>query len=392
MTRPVPSASSARPGQTGSALSPVQASHPARNLAASSDAFHSSGQSPGANATSSPPLPQQTLRTLHLLGPGRVGRALLQQLVDLPVRVVAISDAGATVFDRQGLPLDAIAAHKAAGGSLASWPRAEAIPTELAVRMVGADVVVDATPTDQATAPAALQRARAALQNGAFLAVCGKNALAEAASEWLLTVPRGRVGVHAALGGAGQALVRELPELREHCRSLALVGNVSTTVLIEAIERGLSLAEGIAEAQQRGLLEADPTQDLDGSDAATKLRAVWGAVFGDSWTAPPAFARIARADVRGLDPELLRERAARGATTRLVARGSRSGNDLRVAYEEVPRGSPLAAPPDRVVYGYELPGGLRVHTGLAVGHERTAAALLADVAAFLATPVVEVRR
>jgi homoserine dehydrogenase len=396
MTRPVPSVPSARPGQAGPALSPVQASHPARSTATSSDAFHSSGQSPGANAPSSPaqkPSPAQPpLRTLHLLGPGRVGRAFLQQLAGLPVRVVAISDAGATVFDRQGLPLAAIAAHKAAGGSLASWPRAESIPTELAVRIVGADIVVDATPTDQATAPAALQRARAALQNGAFLAVCGKNALAEAASEWLLSVHRGRVGVHAALGGSGQALVRELPELREHCRSLALVGNVSTTVLIEAIERGLSLAEGIAEAQQRGLLEADPTQDLDGSDAATKLRAVWGAVFGDSWTAPPAFERIARADVRGLDPELLRERAARGATTRLVARGSRRGDDLRVAYEEVPRGSPLAAPPDRVVYGYELPGGLRVHTGLAIGHERTAGALLADVAAFLATPAVEVRR
>lgn len=115
-------------------------------------------------------------------------------------------------------------------------------------------------------------------------------------------------------------------------------------------------------------------------------------MFGDSWTAPPAFERIARADVRGLDPELLRERAARGATTRLVARGSRRGDDLRVVYEEVPRGSPLAAPPDRVVYGYELPGGLRVHTGLAIGHERTAGALLADVAAFLATPAVEVRR
>ena len=346
----------------------------------SRDAFHSSGHSPGQ------------VRTLHLLGPGRVGRALLPQLADLPVRVVAISDSTATAFDRQGLPLDAIAAHKAAGGSLASWPRAEAIPTELAVRIVGADLVVDATPTDQASVQAALQRALAALQNGAFLVVAGKNALAEAAPEWLLGVHRGKVGVHAALGGAGQALLRELDELREHCRELVLVGNVTTTVLVEAIERGGSLDDGLAVARQLGLLEADPTQDLDGSDAATKLRAVWGALFADAWTAPPSFARIARADARALDPELLRARARAGATTRLVARGSRSGTDLRVAFEEVPRGSPLAAPPDRVVYGYQLPCGLRVHTGLGIGHERTAGALFADVAAFLATPAVEVRR
>lgn len=356
-------------------------SSPAASFPTSSrDAFHSSGQSPGS------------VRTLHLLGPGRVGRALLPLLADLPLRVVAISDTTATAFDRLGLPLDAIAAHKAAGGSLASWPRAEAIPTELAVRIVGADVVVDATPTDQASVPAALQRARAALQNGAFLAVAGKNALAEAAPQWLLGPHRGRVGLHAALGGAGQALLRELDELREHCRELVLVGNVTTTVLVEAIERGGSLDDGIAVARQLGLLEADPTQDLDGSDAATKLRAVWGAVFADAWTAPPGFERIVRADARALDPALLRARARSGCTTRLVARGSRSGTDLRVSFEEVPRGSPLAAPPDRVVYGYQLPGGLRVHTGLGIGHERTAGALLADVAAFLAAPVVEVRR
>ena len=56
---------------------------------------------------------------------------------------------------------------------------------------------------------------------------------------------------------------------------------------------------------------------------------------------------------------------------------------FEIHFEELPAGSPLAAPPDRVVYGYELPAGLRVHTGLGVGYERTAAALWDDVAALL---------
>jgi homoserine dehydrogenase len=195
--------------------------------------------------------------------------------------------------------------------------------------------------------------------------------------------------VHAVFGGAGQALVRELPELRADCEALALVGNATSTVLIEAIERGVTLTAGIAAAQARGLLEPDPTLDLDGSDAATKLRAVWGVVFGDRGSELPAFARIERQDIRSLDLDLVRARVARGATTRLVARGSRGGADLRVAFEELPLGSPLAAPADRVVYGYQLPAGLRVHTGLALGHERTADALLADLAQALAA---EVRR
>lgn len=319
------------------------------------------------------------MRTLHLVGPGQVGRSFLRQLEALPVRVVAVSDSAATVFDRGGVAIGPLVAHKAAGGALASLPRAEAIPTELAIRVVAADLVVDATPSSEAGTAQAVQRGRAALQNGAFLALSGKNALAAAAPEWLLGAWRGRVGIHAVLGGAGQSLVRELAELREHCRGLVLVGNVTTTLLIEAIERGASLEQGIAEAQARGLLEPDPTLDLDGSDAATKLRCVWGAVFGDSWAEPVSGARVVRDDIRALDVATVRARAARGATTRLVARGDRSGTGLQVRFEELPIGSPLAAPPDRVVYGYELPAGLRVHTGLAVGFDRTAAALLDDV-------------
>ncbi len=343
-----------------------------------SDNFRSSGQSPG----SAQPRPN-----LHLIGPGQVGRAFLQQLDGLSLTVVAVSDSTATVFDRAGLSLVSLLAHKAAGGALATLPRAETIPTELAIRIVGANVVVDATPSGEAGTAAAVQRARTALQNGAFLALSGKNALAAAAPEWLLGAYRGRVGLHAVLGGTGQALARELLELREHCRSVALVGNVTTTVLITAIERGASLEQGIAEAQARGLLEPDPTLDLDGSDAATKLRCVWGAVFGESWAKPPTSAQVQRQDIRSLDVQVVRERAGRCATTRLVARAERGGN-WRVSYEELPLGSPLAAPPDRVVYGYELPAGLRVHTGLAVGYAATAAALLADVKAAIGTAVI----
>jgi homoserine dehydrogenase len=333
------------------------------------------------------------VRTLHLIGPGLVGRAFLAQLGELPLRVVAVSDSSATVFAREGLPLPELQAHKAAGRSLAAFARAEAIPTELAIRIVGADLVVDATPSSPAGTDSAVARVRAALQNDAHIVLSGKNALAAAAGEWLLGPARDRIHLHAVLGGTGQSLRRELGELREHCRSVALVGNVTTTRLIEAIEAGRSLADGIAAAQAAGVLEPDPTLDLDGTDAATKLRIVHGAVFGGGplGTPLPSFASIARDDLRTLDPDLVRARHARGTTTRLVARSDRRGCQWSVRFEELPRTSPLAAPPDRVVYGYELPAGLRVHTGLAVGHHATAGALRADVVLALQALGTEVR-
>ena len=66
------------------------------------------------------------MRTLHLVGPGQVGRSFLQQLAALPVRGVAVSDSTATVFDRRGLVLDAIVAHRQSfdwrRAQISSWP------------------------------------------------------------------------------------------------------------------------------------------------------------------------------------------------------------------------------------------------------------------------------
>ncbi len=331
--------------------------------------FASSGQSPGSAGP---------IVRLHLVGVGKVGQEFLARTAELPARVVAVSDSSGTLYDRRGVAVDALLAHKRTGGRVADLPGAEAINTELAISLVGADVLVDATPTDGAGTEQAVARVRTALRLGAFTVLSGKNALAACAAEWLTTGSRRHLGIDAVLGGTGRQLLRELDELRVGCERVALVGNVTSTLLIEAIERGQSLQQGIAAARERGLLESDPTCDLDGSDAATKLVCVTGAVFGESFVRPPVPAAVPRQDLRELDVELLRQRFRRGATTRLVARGDRHGA-LQVTFEEVPTGSPLAAPADRVVYGYELASGVRVHTGLAVGADRTAQALIGDV-------------
>ena len=324
--------------------------------------------------------------TLHLLGPGMVGCSMLRQLTGLPVLLVAVSDSRGTVHDARGLDPVAVVAHRRAGRSVVELPNGFAAPTVDAVRRVQADFVVDATPTDPRGTEAAVARGDAALDHGAFLALCAKNALAAACGRWLQPPPRSRLGINASLGGSGRQFLRELDSLRADCTGLALVGNVTTTVVLQAVESGASVAEGIEVARRRGLLEPDPTLDLDGSDAATKLCAVWNALFSGP-TAPRAGPEtVERQDIRGVDVHAVRERVARGATTRLVARGGRGGR-LRVGFEELPAASPLAAPPDRVVYGYERPSGLHVHHGTALGHDRTAAALLVDVRAALGLPV-----
>lgn len=325
--------------------------------------FRSSGQSPGLS-------PGAARATVHVLGTGAVARALLRRLAHEPVTVVAVSDAEATVFDRGGLSLDAVSAHLVCSAPLAVLPRAERLAPELALSFVAADVVVFAGGTALGHLEGAIERGRSVLRRGASLVLAEASVLAAAAGEWLLGLHRERVGADAALGGIGHRLAGELAELRADCRSVAFAGDPWSTAFVQAVEAGIAPADARALAFGAEAVEVT---------APARLAAIRAAVFGAEWSRDAAPRPFVRDELPEPPSELLRARARRGATTRLVARVSRGGGDLQVGFEEVPRGTPLAAPPDRVVAVYELPAGQRVHTGIAVTVEGHAEALLGDL-------------
>lgn len=313
-----------------------------------------------------------TSPTLHLIGPGAVGRAFLGLIDGLPFRLVGVSDSSATVHDARGLDPLGIAAHKARGETIFALRGSEPLPLAVAVSVVAADVVVDASATDPLTLDQILAAYETALTQGSHLILARKDALARAASIW--SALAGRLGCNAALGGTGGRLLCELTELRQHCASVAIVGNASSTAILEVIETGGSIADGLALARSRGLLESNPDLDLRGRDAAIKLAIVTAAVFGRSLS-PDSL----QVDFLALDPEILRARASEGRCTRLVARCARKG-DPCLAFEQVPRSSPLAVPSDRAAYTYDLGDGrMRLHVGCGLGPLPTARALLADL-------------
>ena len=315
--------------------------------------------------------------TLHLLGLGKVGQAVLEQLEGSPTLLLAATDSSATRHDRRGLVPSELLRAKRSKIPLVAFPGAEQLPLHLVLGLSRAEIVVDALPSTPLGGLAALERCRAVLRSGKKLVLASKDALAVGAESLLGEANVGRIGIQAALGGTGQALLAELGDLRAKCEEIAIVANASTTELILALEQGLALEEGIARCQARGVLESDPTLDLDGTDAATKLAIVARAVFG----LPVHAAAVPRQDARGLDPALVRARRLVGASTRLVGRATRDGR-VQVSYEELPLGSVLRVPSDRVVYTYRRRDGTtRVHVGHAIGAKATATALLVDVCA-----------
>jgi homoserine dehydrogenase len=173
------------------------------------------------------------------------------------------------------------------------------------------------------------------------------------------------------------SLVRRCLPLAE-IRGVSGIFTSTATVVLEAVERGASIADGIREAQALGIAEADPSYDVDGWDTAMKLCAIANVILERSLLP----ASVERRSLRVLDPAAVRAARADGAPFRLVGRVSVDGERLsaRVAPEQVSARSPLAATGTTLVTHYDaavFPAGLTV-TSSAPDLTTTAYGMLAD--------------
>jgi len=317
--------------------------------------------------------------SVHLVGPGRVGRAFLRLVAGTPLSIVAITDSQRTLHDPTGLDIERFLRTDGSHGEAQATAHSAAIPSPLAIQLVGADVVVDCTGSGRAGVADALLRATTAFQVGAACVFASKSAPAWALETW----DRTRFGVNAACGGAGRSILADKTITAERVAEIAVVGNASTTSFIEHIEAGACAAEATRLVAEAGLFEPDPRDDFSGRDTALKL-AIAAKIAGRGNPDPAA---IPGADASVLDEATLRDRRRRGATTRLVGRVLPNG-EARVAFEELPLTSALAIPGDRVAWSFTLDdGSTRLHLGTCLGYSGTAEAVLADVLALSAKGV-----
>lgn len=251
-----------------------------------------------------------------LTGLGNIGRTLLELLsvreeamaarYGLRLRCVGVADSSGAALDPAGLDMGAVAALKRAGGRVADLP--EHAPgldaAELAGR-AGADLLLEATPTNLRDGEPGLGIVRAALREGrhAVLASKGPLVLAYAELAALAAGPGGpALRFSGAVGGAlptatmGRHLAGAVIERAE------LVVNGTTQVILEEMAAGRSFDAALAEAQAQGIVEPDPALDVDGWDAANKLVIFANAVLGR----PTALADLAVEGIRSVSDKDLR--------------------------------------------------------------------------------------
>jgi homoserine dehydrogenase len=158
-----------------------------------------------------------------------------------------------------------------------------------------------------------------ALAAGKHVVTANKALLADAGTEIFEAARKAERAVcfEAAVAG-GVPIIRALGESLAANQVTAIQGILNGTsnfILTAMAERGLSYPDALAEAQKLGYAEADPTLDVDGSDAAHKLAVLAQIAFG----VPAKPHEIERHGIDKLDAMDIRFAHELGYTIKLLA-------------------------------------------------------------------------
>lgn len=183
--------------------------------------------------------------------------------------------------------------------------------------VAGADVVFEAIALEPHTGQPALDYLRAALEQGAHAISANKGPIVHGYRALTdLATSRGRRYrfESAVMDGAPLfSLVRECLPFAG-LRAIRGVFTSTATIVLEAVEDGRSIADGIVHAQRLGIAEEDPMYDVDGWDSAVKLCAL-GNVLLDGDLRP---GDVVRHGIRDLREDDVRRARADGRPYRLI--------------------------------------------------------------------------
>ena len=191
----------------------------------------------------------------------------------------------------------------------------------------------------------------------------------------------GPLRFEAAVGSA-IPIVETLAETlaADRVRSIQGILNGTTNSMLDAMAAGAGYDEALAEAQQRGLAEADASADVDAHDPAAKLAIL--AMLAFRRRVDPS--TIDRVGIRGLDQARLAQARREGCAIKLIA-AARLRDTACLEADVRPRLVPGDAPMARVsgpMNAIEVENayaGPLVLTGLGAGPDAAASAVVADL-------------
>ena len=230
----------------------------------------------------------------------------------------------------------------------------------------------------------------AALRHGASVVTANKTLLAEDGAALFEAAQRAGADLYfeAAVAGA-IPIIRPLREslVGDEITSVIGIVNGTTNYILDRMDTaGIGFAEALAEAQQLGYAEADPTADVEGFDAAAKAAILASLAFHTRVTS----ADVYREGITGITPTDIASAHEIGCVVKLLAICQLSPSvagvadrtvSVRVHPAMIPRSHPLASVGDayNAVFVESMSAGRLMFYGPGAGGSPTASAVLGDL-------------
>jgi homoserine dehydrogenase len=290
---------------------------------------------------------------LSLIGFGNVARALvrllerkrelLKQKYDITYSITGIGTGKhGFAVNADGLDVNKALELVESGASifpLSSFQVADSISV---IQNSRADVMFENSPVNTQTGQPALDHIRLALDLGQHAITANKGPVVHGYRE-LTELGRSKGKSFrfesTVLGGAPLfSVFREAFPLAE-LSSFRGILNATTNIILSRMENGESYEDAVRYCQSVGVAETDPTNDVDGWDAAIKVAALVTVLMETPFTPQ----QIKPTGIRGITPEMIASAKADGKRYKLVCSAEKVGDkvDASVATQIVDVSSPL---------------------------------------------------
>lgn len=336
----------------------------------------------------------QTCR-LALIGFGNVGQGFAQILQERGeglaekfgawFQIVAVSDLlKGSVYNPKGLDVtDLLRAMRTDGHLKAIHAPHKDWDAPRTITETNADVIVEISYTDLKTGEPALSHIRLALEHGKHAVTTNKGPIALHYPELARLAQTRQVEI-----GVEGTVMSGTPALRLGQELLAGAGvrkiqgilNGTTNYILDQMEQGATYQDALADAQERGYAEADPSGDVEGYDAAGKVVILANLLMDQTLT----MSDVERQGITRLTPADIDAAKAAGERWKLIGAVTRNGGvQARVGPVRLPLNHPLAAvggATNAITYTTDLLGEVTL-VGPGAGRLETGYALLSDLLA-----------
>jgi len=240
------------------------------------------------------------------------------------------------------------------------------------------DLLIETTITNIETGEPGLSYIKKALKRGKNVITSNKGPLVVAYSELIELAKENNCKLlfEATVGGA-MPVIKLVNNCLAGNKILSIKGILNGTcnyILSRMEKEKMPFEQILAEAQELKIAEADPSYDVDGIDAASKLVIVANALLGID----AKFEDVEITGIREITPEAFDVAMEKGYTIRLIAEAGSNG--LKVSPRLIPLQHPLALQGtlNALLIKTDLAGDVVV-VGKGAGKRETASAIVSDL-------------